>query len=215
MTIDPKISAMEKRVEELRKQLFGTSIHHLSIRIDGNIIINQPNSRSIGVSLWGKPIRIDFPAIVAYDQTTNLPLPLTMQALVVYHLVTADGFRLQNRWISFAELPGGLFYQQAFQGYTGNELVKIFGQNLDAFTQASLQAGGNVAKPAIGDAAFSYQVLPRVPLLLVYWLGDDEFPPSAKILFDASASHYLPTDVYAIAGSMLVGRIIKQYKSNH
>ncbi len=28
-----------------------------------------------------------------------------------------------------------------------------------------------------------------------YWCGDEDFPSSCKILFDSSASHYLPTDV--------------------
>jgi hypothetical protein len=45
-------------------------------------------------------------------------------------------------------------------------------------------------------------------LLVVFWAGDDELPPAYQVLFDASASHHLPTDACAIAGSMLVRQLI-------
>jgi len=54
-----------------------------------------------------------------------------------------------------------------------------------------------------------FQALPRVPLMLTYWLGDEDFPSSCKVLFDESASHYFPIDACAILGSMLTGRVIR------
>jgi hypothetical protein len=44
--------------------------------------------------------------------------------------------------------------------------------------------------------------------MVTYWLGDEDFPSSCKILFDASASHYLPIDGSAILGSMLVRKLL-------
>ena len=44
--------------------------------------------------------------------------------------------------------------------------------------------------------------------MVTYWLGDEDFPSSCKILFDESASHYLPIDGCAILGSMLVRRLL-------
>jgi hypothetical protein len=52
-------------------------------------------------------------------------------------------------------------------------------------------------------------VLPRVWLAVVLHLADEEFPASANVLFDASASHYLPTEDLAVLGGMLTGRLIK------
>ena len=64
----------------------------------------------------------------------------------------------------------------------------------------------------LGDLAYTFQALPRVSLLLVFWKGDEDFPASFQVLFDASASHYLPTDAYAILGSTLTRRLIKSAK---
>jgi hypothetical protein len=42
--------------------------------------------------------------------------------------------------------------------------------------------------------------LPKVPVTLILWRADDEFPARADLLFDATARHHLPTDVlWAVA----------------
>jgi hypothetical protein len=46
-------------------------------------------------------------------------------------------------------------------------------------------------------------------MLVTYWLGDEDFPSSCKILFDSSATHYMPIDGCAIAGSMLAKKLRK------
>jgi len=61
---------------------------------------------------------------------------------------------------------------------------------------------------SFADRAFLFWVFPRVPLLLVYWQGDEDFPPNSQILFDACVASYLPTDACAIAGSMLTRKLI-------
>jgi len=40
----------------------------------------------------------------------------------------------------------------------------------------------------MGDVAFRYSVLPRIPLVLVLWEGDDEFEPAFHFRFDAGVS---------------------------
>ncbi|HJZ12415.1 MAG TPA: DUF3786 domain-containing protein, partial [Acidobacteriota bacterium] len=113
---------------------------------------------------------------------------------------------LSGRWVSFADLPDGRMYNAAFQGYTGDEISKIFSLELRDFETACEKAGGQAVDT--GDAAFRFQALPRVELLVVYHLGDEDFPSSCKILFDASATHYLPIDGCAILGSLLVKKIL-------
>jgi hypothetical protein len=56
---------------------------------------------------------------------------------------------------------------------------------------------------------YAFTVLPRVHLALVYWCGDEEFPSQARVLFEDTSAHYMPTDGLAILGSQLVGRVLK------
>jgi hypothetical protein len=114
---------------------------------------------------------------------------------------------MTNEWIAFNQIPGGMFYAQAFQGYSGDELVKAFGNDSDVFMRVNEKLGGR--REFFGNLAYSYQVLPRVPIMVVCWLGDEDFPPSYRMLFDANAHHHLVTDAYAILGSNLTRRLIK------
>lgn len=138
---------------------------------------------------------------------TGDEMPSFIQSLILTYLVTADGTTPSSRWIGFRELPDGMFYAQAFQGYSGGRLVRELEGGVEAFRRAAERLGGEPS--AVGDAGYAFTVLPRVRLALVYWEGDEEFPSQAQVLFEDSASHYLPTDGLAILGSQLVGKILK------
>lgn len=138
------------------------------------------------------------------------------QSLILTYLVAADGTTPSSRWIGFRELPSGMFYAQAFQGYSGDRLVR----EMQGFTAGAQPSGGIAAfrrgaqalggeSLEIGDAGYAFTVLPRIHLAVVYWEGDEEFPSQARVLFEDTASHYMSTDGLAILGSQLVGRILK------
>ena len=158
------------------------------------------------LDLWGESVRVGFPDLVAVRMDGS-PLPLPVQALLMFYLRTSDGFPLAGEWVSFADLPGGRMYAQAFQGYSGNLLARAFGEDSAAFRRACEAAGG--VPEALGEAAYRFAGLPRVPLLVTYWVGDEDFPSTSKVLFDRGATHHLPIDVCAVLGSMLVSRILK------
>ena len=51
----------------------------------------------------------------------------------------------------------------------------------------------------MGDAAFRFEITPRIPVVMLYWQGDEDFGPEARILFDRSICKYLALDViYAL-----------------
>ena len=135
------------------------------------------------------------------------------QVMLLHYLTCADGTTPAGRWIAFHELPSGMFYAQAFQGYSGNRLALSFVNNVEAFDRAARSLGGQ--RIDIGDSAFAFWPLPRVALAAQYWFGDEEFAPRANILFDASASHYLTTDGLAVLGSQLVSRLIKSPRAKY
>jgi hypothetical protein len=129
------------------------------------------------------------------------------QSLILTYLATADGTTPSSRWVGFRELPNGMFYVQAFQGYTGGRLVRELQGGIDGFRHGAESLGGEPLE--LGDAGYAFTVFPRVHLALVYWEGDDEFPSQARVLFEDSAAHYMSTDGLAILGSQLVGRLLK------
>ncbi len=129
------------------------------------------------------------------------------QALILTYLHTADGTPDAGRWIGFRELPDGAFYHQAFQGYAADRLARQWGLEPAGFAEACQALGGYSVD--LGDVGYRLRVLPRVDLAVVYWLGDDNLPSRASILFDANAPHYMVTDGLAILGSRLVDKLLR------
>jgi hypothetical protein len=94
-----------------------------------------------------------------------------------------------------------MLYERTFHGYSGAELVRAFGSDFRPLLDVAARYG---AQPlSVGDVSFSLPVLPRVPVAVVCYQGDDEFPSTAQFLFDAAATHYLPTDALATVGGRL------------
>jgi hypothetical protein len=130
-----------------------------------------------------------------------------IQSLILTYLARANGTTPSSRWIGFRELPDGMFYVQAFRGYTGVRLVRQLEGGVQAFCQAAEALDGKPFKQ-IGDAGYSFTVLPRLRIAVVFWQGDEEFPSQARVLFEDTAATYMPTDGLAILGSHLIGQIL-------
>lgn len=211
---------LAERADELRSTLRIQDPSLVVARSGSSWLTPASGRGELHIPFWGDACIFSFPELIG--RIDHKPLSDFQQTLLLYYLVTADGAPLTGRWVSFADLPDGRMYNAAFQGYSGDEIVKksepvgrdtisTYSDTLHNFKQACLSIGG---KPIdIGSASFIFQALPRVPLMVTYWLGDEDFPSSCKILFDESAYHYLPIDACAILGSMLTQKVIRHISS--
>jgi len=202
------VPALEGRIREIRETLRNLPPQRLAEFTGADYSETEPGQGRFQLSMWDSEIIISYPGFAAQSFHGD-QLPSLVQALLVYHFETANGVPLSGSWVSFADLPGGRTYAQAFQGYSGEQIVKACGMNLDAFKHAGSKAGGH--KVEMADAAYIFNGLPRVPLLMTYWLGEEEFPSTCKILFDSTACNYLPIDACAILGSMLTQRVLRAF----
>ncbi len=199
----PDIDLLAKRINELREELFRLSPLDVAENTSAEYLGDE---KMLTLQFWDSELRISFHDYQVMDSSGKL-LPSFLQTFALYYLYIADGSPLTGKWVSFAELPGGRMYDRAFQRYTGDELVEKFGLDLDGYKKACIAAGG--AHTETGGEAYLFWAFPRVPILVNFWVGDEEFSSSCKLLFDASVSHYLPTDALAILGGNLTKKIIK------
>jgi len=149
---------------------------------------------------WNKPYLVAWPD-VSVRQADGSPCAEPVQAMLLQYLSQADGTPLENAWVSLRNLPNGAFYEQAFQGYSGNLIARVFRRDVTGFRVVATRLGGEPLD--IGDASFRFWAFPRIPLALVFWSGGDEFPDSAQVLFDKSAGHYHHLEMLAHIGSVL------------
>ncbi len=196
----PMREKMVAQVARQREELRGRAPREIAFRcgmeFQGSVLRCQ---------FYGDTYLITVPEFQVSMEATLKPASLNRSSMFYYYMLTADGSPIAGKWIAFRDLPGGMFYHQAYQGYSGNRLAKAIDNRTLVFERAAKNLGGT--KLEIGDAAFAFQALPRVHMAAVYYAADEDFPASANVLFDAAASHYLPTDALAGVGSALVDRL--------
>ena len=153
-----------------------------------------------------RALRVCYPGAQAEPVDEGKPIGHAQRLLALHYLAHADGHALENRWVAFRELPDGLTYSSAFRGRVEPPLLATFGEQPERFRTVARKLNGSSL--AFGDVAYSFQVLPRVPMAIIIYLGDEEFSPSVGVLYDGASGHYLPTEDLAILGGMFVGNLL-------
>ena len=192
--------SMRPRIDAARDALRLHDVGEIAERAGASI-----TAEGLSVKLFGEPYALAWPELTVRT-SRGKDVPEELAILLLDYLVRADGGPLSGRWIGFQELPDGAFYRRAFQGYTGDQLVRELRGDPDAFRRSAEELGGEAI--SMGDAGYAFVVLPRVRMAVIWWSGDEEFPAKAHVLFDAVASTYLPTDGLAIIGRMLCRQLV-------
>jgi hypothetical protein len=200
---------LERRADELRAQV-SSADHRKLAEYTGADFLENTADPYFEFLFWGKPVLLQTADYIARDKKSGQPLPAIHQAMILYYFSTSRRSSPAGKWVSFSELSAAQFYNAAFQGYTSKKLLQHFQNDIQRFIDRCLEFKGK--RTSFGDGAFRFQILPKVALLAVYWEGDDEFPPSYKILFEDIVDNHLPTDGCAILGSMLTGKLIAEHK---
>jgi len=137
---------------------------------------------------------------------------LSNQILILHYLIGVKDIPLANKLLSFKEIPSGEFYYPAFARRSVEPLLKTFINKHQAFKVIAEGLGGRPV--GIGDLGIKIIVFPKVPITLVWWLGDEEFSPDLQILFDATISEFLSTEDVAVLSQEVMIRMIKFYYSS-
>lgn len=148
--------------------------------------------------MFKKPIQAK-----SMDETVSISVKILLISYL--HRCTKSG--LSKKWVPYRELEGVGHAYDAFALRGIKKLVQFFGNKGELLLKAADKLG---AKPyPVGDIGLELQVLPNLPLVLILWLGDEEFEAAATILFDSSASKELHVEDLAGVGSLVVDELIE------
>ena len=126
--------------------------------------------------------------------------------LSVNYLLFAQDIPPSGKLLPPERLPEGQFFFRGIHELPVGKLAERFGDDPKAFLAAGRRLGAEAE--GYGDASFAWRALPRVPITLILWKGDDEFPPRASILFDASAHRHMALDGLGALASLAIKRLI-------
>ena len=162
-----------------------------------------PNGKTLKLKMMERECEIDLSAkSIKYTGDGRTEVSSYLQILILHYLAGAGNAQVSNRLATFREFEGGAIYYPAFKARAIDMIVKAFGASPDV-----LKHIGHVlrAEPvSTGDVGFRIHFFPKLPIVVVLWLGDDEVSPSANILFDANAGKMLPTEDLSVVGGAAI-----------
>lgn len=110
-----------------------------------------------------------------------------------------------NNFKTFREMPWGELYIQPFTGRVLTRAAFTFGTKIEKFRTAAEKLGGIPLKH--GDAGYEFEFMNNYRLQLLIWEGDDEFPPSAQLLYSANFETGFSAEDRVVAGDLLIGAL--------
>lgn len=158
------------------------------------------------VSFFNRKYTVSFPDAEVKQIGSDAPVSEYNQIVVLHYLLHATGAPLADEWMAFRLLPGGTVYEPAFMQRAVTPLIRTFGEDLEGFRRAGKALGGR-PMDRMGDAAFYFLAFPRVPMGVMLYLGEEDMPAGVNMVFDRSASEYLPTEDLSGLGIYLCGAL--------
>ena len=170
----------------------------------------RPESGRIALRCLGRDYVVGYPGGEVVTAAGE-PVDEHLAILLLLYLTEAGGGLLEDHWIAFEQISGGAGYISSFRGRVVAPLLRTFGQRPEALLEVA--AGLDGSRLDMGDAAVALAALPRVPIAFVLWCGDDEFTPSASVVFDASVEGYLDAEAVTVLAELATRRLIEAAKS--
>ncbi|MBQ5521618.1 MAG: radical SAM mobile pair system MarR family transcriptional regulator [Oscillospiraceae bacterium] len=124
--------------------------------------------------------------------------------MAIYHLFWYSKPDAANtgRFVPFRELKNASQFSSAFEKTVATELATPFDGHLEALHRACEALSGEPIEQ--GDAGYVFHAFDCMPVMMVFWNGDEEFSAQANLLFDVSITDFTHVEtVCAVAGDLM------------
>ena len=130
---------------------------------------------------------------------------------LIHYILKGSRSRPNGQFVTLAELAGPLFKHG---GYSSSALehpiIKRFQGRVPELLSAVASVGGRQGGEAgLGAVSLIFELLPHVPLQLIFYDRDDEFPARTTLLFDFNATQIIDFEVLAVLVTIFVQYLIR------
>jgi hypothetical protein len=169
-----------------------------------------PDEKSVVLDHLNRSYQINLSGEVAMVGSDEA-VPIRDKILILHYFLRATGAPLTGQLITYKELQEGINYYPTFFKRAIEPIVNNFKDRLEKLPETAAALGGKRAE--YGDTAVTIPGFPNVPLTIVLWRGDKEFPPEGNILFDSTIGDYLPTEDVTIICEKIAWSLVRLLKT--
>lgn len=152
-------------------------------------------------TLLGREVRISYPDMAMTFADTGAELQPNARILLGRLLTEGTLAEGSGRFKSYAEMPWGNVYLTQFTGRCITRLAYGFSDPVKF--AAACEAQGGVRVRSSGEC-FDLLFLPTLTMRLTVWPAEEDFPPSAQILFSDNFPLAFTAEDMAVCGDVLL-----------
>ncbi len=154
------------------------------------------------IPFLGQPLGISSNGIV--DEQGRRPGYEVCVILCRHLIMCPESPSSETDWVSFKDLKDGGPLTVYFRDNVDQVLIQRFASNVEGLGSAALALGGTRPDLSVQyDVAFQIQVLPKLPVVLLFNGADDEFPADCSLLFQRRVEEFLDAECIAMLGYRL------------
>ncbi len=112
---------------------------------------------------------------------------------ILWYLISAKDISLSGQLIKPVNLKGGHLFFRGSHTLPSDKVARKYSDNSKGFLTNGKNLGGEQLR--YGDASVRLFPFPRVPVVLILWQKDEEFPERVDVLFDGTCEFQLPLDI--------------------
>jgi hypothetical protein len=154
----------------------------------------DPEKKGYRISVWGEDYGI-YPneSKIVRLQDDDLDVGHLLKLFIIYYLLRSKDIPISKEWISEKDIPGGATFFRGPHKIPTHIIETRYEDNIEEFKEICEHLDGIPLDMA--DAAYAFEITPRIPVAVQFWDKDDEFSAEAKILFDKTIAEHLPPDI--------------------
>ncbi len=205
---------VENNKEEVPFEYYLEKYHKLDPK-EASERCNVPYDEETGkflIRLMGYEYEISYPEFTITPKTEKEDaclLPMTnipSRTFLMRFLLEGKYVKSSGNYMTFREVPTyGELYLQPFTGRCISRLTYGFGYKLEAFKKAMDKLGATPI--AMGDVAYEFELINNYHMRFIFWEADDEFPPSAQILYEDNFQYGFHAEDMVVAGDISISTV--------
>jgi hypothetical protein len=115
------------------------------------------------------------------------------QHSILWYLINAKDIPLSGELIKPVNLKGGQLFFRGTHELPLKRVAEQYTDNITQFLARGKQLHGEPLK--YGDASVRLLPFPRIPIIVILWRADEEFPARADLLLDSTCELHMPLDI--------------------
>lgn len=184
----------------LKDRVAGTDLESAAARLGAEF-----RDGRLSVRVLGREFLVDASGAITSECHVNN----WIQWLLLTYVSAPDPAQPEGRWVPFGDLERGATTVGYFSRRCEEPLRVIADEHTDVFFELLGVFGGRTAEGFEADYAMALNPLPNVPMLVLYWRAEEEFPSKLRVLFDPSVNSYLPPEIITGMGRGMVEMLQK------